>query len=56
MAIVAGLFRELWRDRSGVTAVEYGLIIALVALGIVGSLTALGRNLSTVFSKASVGI
>lgn len=38
------------RDEDGVTAIEYGLIAALIALGIVAALTAIGTDLSTVFS------
>ncbi|RBB43083.1 Flp family type IVb pilin [Burkholderia reimsis] len=37
-------------DREGVTAIEYGLIAALIALGIVAALTTIGTDLSTVFS------
>ncbi|HGL6714847.1 Flp family type IVb pilin [Burkholderia contaminans] len=38
------------RDQDGVTAIEYGLIAALIALGLVVALTATGTDLSTVFS------
>ncbi|AYQ43687.1 MULTISPECIES: Flp family type IVb pilin [Burkholderia] len=38
------------RDQDGVTAIEYGLIAALIALGIVAALTTIGQDLSTVFS------
>ncbi|EKS9793884.1 MULTISPECIES: Flp family type IVb pilin [Burkholderia] len=38
------------RDQDGVTAIEYGLIAALIALGLVVALTAIGTDLSTVFS------
>ena len=38
------------QDQGGVTAIEYGLIAALIALGIVAALTAIGTDLSTVFS------
>ena len=30
-------FRGLWRDQSGATAVEYGLILALIFLAMVGA-------------------
>jgi Flp pilus assembly pilin Flp len=36
---------DLWRDTSGAIAVEYGLIAALVAAVIIGSLTQLGETL-----------
>ena len=40
----------LANDRRGVTALEYGLIAGLVAVVIVGSVTALGTQLSGTFS------
>jgi len=39
------------RDESGVTAMEYGMIAALVAVVILGILTTLGQDLNTTFSK-----
>jgi pilus assembly protein Flp/PilA len=47
------LFSEqlaLANDRRGVTALEYGLIAGLIAVVIVGSVTALGTQLSGTFS------
>lgn len=40
----------LWRDESGATAIEYGLIAALVSVAIIGALAALGDSLETVFN------
>ena len=40
----------LRRDRRGVTAMEYGLIAALVATAIIGAITTLGTNLSALFT------
>ncbi|MCA8274740.1 Flp family type IVb pilin [Burkholderia sp. AU30280] len=37
-------------DQDAVTAIEYGLIAALIAVGTVVALTAIGTDLSTVFS------
>lgn len=34
----------------GVTAIEYGLLAALIALGIVAAATTLGSNISTLFT------
>jgi pilus assembly protein Flp/PilA len=42
--------RALIKDERGVTAMEYGLIAALVAVVIIGSVTTLGTNLSSTFS------
>ena len=40
-------------DESGVTAIEYGLIAALVAVAAVSAFTALGGKLTTVFNGIS---
>lgn len=40
-------------EEDGVTAIEYGLIAALIAVAIVGILTTVGTDLSAVFSKIS---
>ena len=39
------------RDEEGVTAIEYGLIAALVAVGIIVGATALGVGLNGLFDK-----
>ncbi len=41
------------RDEAGATAIEYGLIAALVAVVLVTALTTLGTNLSATFGKVS---
>jgi pilus assembly protein Flp/PilA len=38
------------REDSGVTAIEYGLIAALIAVAIIGTITTVGSNLSAKFS------
>jgi pilus assembly protein Flp/PilA len=47
---------RLFRDESGATAVEYGLIVALVSVLAVAGLDALGRSLSDTISVANSGI
>ncbi len=37
-------------DESGATAIEYGLIAALIAVGIIAAATTLGTNLGTMFN------
>jgi pilus assembly protein Flp/PilA len=46
-------FSKLMRDESGATAIEYGLIAALIAVVIIAALSAVGKNLSTVFNTVS---
>jgi len=41
------------QDESGVTAIEYGLIAALVAVGIIASLGVLGDELTATFTAVS---
>jgi pilus assembly protein Flp/PilA len=47
---------RLLRDTSGATAIEYGLIVALIAVVIIGAVTALGTNLNTTFSTAGASV
>ena len=42
-------FIRFWRDDSGATAVEYGLIPGLISLVIVASLTTIGTRLNAKF-------
>jgi pilus assembly protein Flp/PilA len=46
-------FSKLVRDESGATAIEYGLIAALIAVVIIGALTTVGTNLSGVFNTVA---
>jgi len=41
------------KDESGATAIEYGLIAALIAVAIIGILTTVGTNLGKTFSSIS---
>jgi pilus assembly protein Flp/PilA len=41
------------KDESGATAIEYGLIAALVAVGLIAALTALGSSLQNIFYVVS---
>ncbi len=43
----------LLRDESGATAIEYGLIAALVAVAIIAALSLLGTQLSNTFNKVA---
>jgi pilus assembly protein Flp/PilA len=39
------------KNESGATAIEYGLIAALIAVVVIGAVTAVGSNLSGKFSN-----
>ncbi len=43
----------LMNDESGATAIEYGLIAALISVAAIAAMTSVGTNLSTTFSKVS---
>ena len=45
--------RRFLRDESGATAIEYGLILILLTLAILGALTTMGQSLSGTFNKVS---
>lgn len=44
------LFARFAQDESGATAIEYGLIAALIAVGIIAAATLLGNNLANLFN------
>lgn len=44
------------RGQDGVTAIEYGLIAALIAIVIVVALSTIGTDLSTVFSTIAADL
>lgn len=41
--------KNFWNDEEGATAIEYGLLVALIALVIIVAVTAVGGRLNTVF-------
>jgi pilus assembly protein Flp/PilA len=41
---------KMVKDQSGVTAIEYALIAALIAVAAIAAFTAVGTNLSSTFS------
>jgi pilus assembly protein Flp/PilA len=44
------------KNESGATAIEYGLIVALIAVVIIGAVTTVGTNLSTKFNTVATSI
>ena len=47
------IFARFVKDESGATAIEYGLIAALVAVAIIGALTAMKNGLTSTFNKVA---
>jgi pilus assembly protein Flp/PilA len=50
LAFVAGVKDKLESEK-GATAVEYGLMVALIAVAIIGTVTALGGGLNQLFTQ-----
>ncbi len=55
MQLVQSL-KQFVRDEEGVTAIEYGLIAALVAVFIIGALQVLGTSLVDIFTAVSTAL
>ena len=48
--------KNFFKDESGATAVEYGLMVALIAVVIIAAVTTLGTNLSSKFTTAATAV
>jgi pilus assembly protein Flp/PilA len=48
--------KNFLNDESGATAIEYGLIAALISVVIVGALTTIGSNLNTKFTAVGTSL
>jgi pilus assembly protein Flp/PilA len=46
-------FKKLAANKRGATAIEYGLIAALIAVAAIGAMSTLGTKLSNTFSNVS---
>lgn len=50
------LFRLLARDESGATAIEYGLLAALIAIALVAAFNRLGLSLAGIFETIAAAL
>ena len=50
------LINRFKADESGATAIEYGLIAALIAVAIIAAVRAVGGQLSTTFTEIDTGL
>lgn len=50
------MIRKLLRETKGATAIEYGLIAALISIACIMAFTSLGLNLSTVFDTVRLAM
>lgn len=51
LSLYTGIASRLRRDETGATAVEYGIMVALIAVAIIVAVTLLGGNLYDLFAK-----
>jgi pilus assembly protein Flp/PilA len=56
VSIMRHLVRRFINDQSGVTAIEYGLIAALIAVVIITAVTLVGTNLSHTFQSIATAL
>ena len=49
-------FVKLFKSEKGATAIEYGLIAALIAVAAIGAMTNIGTKLSSTFDNVSTSL
>lgn len=47
---------KIFKDKKGATAIEYGLIAALIAVAAIAAMTSLGSSLKTTFTTTSTAL
>jgi pilus assembly protein Flp/PilA len=52
-AKMKNLIKKFLKNTSGATAIEYGLIAALIAVAVIGGVTALGTNANATFTAVA---
>ena len=50
------MIKRLAHDETAATAIEYGLIVALIAIAMISAAQALGLNLANVFTTATTAM
>ena len=53
---IARFIKNFAREEEGVTAIEYGLIAALIAIVIIGAVTVVGSKLCATFNKVATAL
>ena len=54
--MIKSLIARYTKDESGATAIEYGLIAALISIVIIATVTLLGTEISAVFTDVTDGL
>ena len=47
------MIRRFFKDEEGATAIEYGLIAALISIAAIAAMTNVGNNLKTIFNDVA---
>ncbi len=53
---ITRFMKPLWKNEDGATAIEYGLIAALIAVVIIAAVTLVGEDLSNMFNEVADNI
>lgn len=56
MGTIMSKFLQLIRDQKGATAIEYGLIAALIAVAAIAAMQGLGTSLNSTFTNVSTAM
>jgi pilus assembly protein Flp/PilA len=56
MTKIASIARSFVRDEDGATMIEYGLMVALIAVVCIAAVTALGAGANNTFTSATAGL
>ena len=54
--MMKAMIQKFFREEEGATAVEYGLLVALIAVAIMTAVGTLGTNLNTKFSAVATSV
>ncbi|HEY0007131.1 MAG TPA: Flp family type IVb pilin [Tepidisphaeraceae bacterium] len=49
-------FRKLFKNKKGATAIEYGLIAALISIGAIAALTTVGTEVTESFTDTGTAL
>ena len=52
---MGSLLSRFWHDEAGATAIEYGLLAALIAVALIASFTILGNTIVNLFGAGGAG-
>ena len=56
LRVYVAVVHRMGDTRRGATAVEYGLLVALIAAVIIGSVTLFGADMSSLFAKLATSV